>query len=88
MPEHSFPDEPALLAASTVHWRAHRRWTWNFLGALPVDVLALTDAEASRPATPGWQPILFAARRRAAVGVALRFRLAVVQASSGHVGRL
>lgn len=41
----SFPAEPALLKGATLGWRAHRRWTWDFIGSLADDPLALTDAQ-------------------------------------------
>lgn len=39
------PAEPALLKGATRDWRAHRRWTWEFINGLADEVLALTDAQ-------------------------------------------
>lgn len=44
MDQTSFPAEPALLKGATRDWRAHRRWSWDFIGSLADDTLALTDA--------------------------------------------
>ena len=44
MEQTSFPAEPALLKGATREWRAHRRWSWDFIGSLADETLALTDA--------------------------------------------
>lgn len=58
----SFPNEPALLKGATADWRAHRRWTPDFLAGLPDGVLSLTDA-AGEPAGEAGLALYLAALR-------------------------